>query len=102
MADAGCSPKKRKDEIMPRVFIPPLLRSLTGDADTLDVAGKTVRDVIDQLEAQFPGVRERLCEDDDLKPGLTVAVDGNVSAVGLLQPLGESSEVHFLPAIGGG
>jgi molybdopterin converting factor small subunit len=31
-----------------------------------------------------------------------VAVNGAVSSVGLLQKVPDGSEVHFLPAIGGG
>ena len=87
---------------MPRVFIPPLLRSLTGGAEDVEIDAANVRQLIEGLELRFPGIRERLCEGDDLKPGLTVAVDGRVSSMGLLGKVREQSEVHFLPAIGGG
>ena len=87
---------------MPRVYIPPLVRPLTNGADQLDIEAKNVRGAIEQLEERFPGIRERLCEGDALKPGLAVAVDGNVSSLGLLAKLKPDSEVHFLPAIGGG
>lgn len=88
--------------MMPRVFIPPQLRSLTGGVEVVEADGRTVRQVIDDLEARHPGLRERLCEGDDLKPGLSVAVDGNVSGLGVFQRVRAESEVHFLPAIGGG
>jgi len=87
---------------MPTVFVPPMLQPRTGGKERIDVSAQTVREAINRLDEQFPGVRERLCEGDDLKPGLSVAVDGNVSPLGLLQPVGDDSEVHFLPAIGGG
>ena len=87
---------------MPTVFIPPLLRELTGGQQQVEVAGKNVRQVIDKLEERFPGVRERLCSGNELKPGLTVAVGSHVSSLGLLQKVNEDSEVHFLPAVGGG
>lgn len=87
---------------MPRVFIPPLLKSMTDGETIVDVDATSVRQVIEQLEARYPGVAARLCEDGALQPGLTVAVDGHVSGIGLLQKVGEASEVHFLPAIGGG
>ena len=87
---------------MPRVFIPPLLKSLTDGEVAINIDAGSVRHVIAELDARFPGVAARLCEDGDLKPGLTVAVDGHVSSIGLLQKVGETSEVHFLPAIGGG
>ena len=87
---------------MPRAFIPPLLKPLTAGEEIVEVNGNNVRRVIDELENRFPGIREKLCEQDELKPGLTVAVDGNISSLGLLQKVGDDSEVHFLPAIGGG
>ena len=87
---------------MPRVFIPPLLRGLTGGVTEIAVEAANVRQAVDALEANFPGIRERLCKDDALKPGLAVTVDGNVSGLGLLQKLRPDSEVHFLPAISGG
>lgn len=87
---------------MPRVFIPPLLRPLTDGVEQLDVEGGTVRQVIDNMETRYPGIRGRLCDGDELKPGLVVSVDGRIRQLGLLQKLGEDSEVHFLPAVGGG
>ena len=87
---------------MPRVFIPPLMRSLTEGAEQVEVPGTSVRQVVAQLESRYPGIRERLCEGESLKPGLAVAVDGHVTSLGLLQKVQETSEVHFLPAIGGG
>ena len=87
---------------MPRVFIPPLAQPLTAGLKEVDVDGGNVRQIIARLENRFPGIRDCLCEEDDLKPGLTVAVDGNVSSLGLVQKVGPNSEVHFLPSIAGG
>lgn len=87
---------------MARVFIPPLLRELTDGADLVEVSGGTVRQIVAGLEARFPGIEGRLCDGEGLRPGLAVAVDGRASSLGLLQKVGEASEVHFLPAIGGG
>ena len=87
---------------MPRVFIPPLLRPVTGGRDIIDVAGQTVSEVVEELERQFPGVRSRLVEGDRLKPGLSIGIGSRVSARGLSSKVGPDDEVHFLPAIGGG
>jgi sulfur-carrier protein len=87
---------------MSRVFIPPALRTLTKDTGELEIAGSTVRQIIDALDERFPGLRDRLCEGDELKPGLTVAIDGHLSSVGLMAKVRPRSEIHFLPAIGGG
>jgi hypothetical protein len=47
-------------------------------------------------------MKARLMDGFRLKGNITVAVDGEVSPVGVLAEVGESSEVHFLPAIAGG
>ncbi|MCC7422200.1 MAG: MoaD/ThiS family protein [Planctomycetaceae bacterium] len=87
---------------MPRVFIPKLLTPLTGGVEEVDVAGTTIRQVLADLEARYPGLRDRLCDGDRLRSGLAVAIDGNVASLGLLAKVSPTSEVHFLPAIGGG
>jgi sulfur-carrier protein len=53
-------------------------------------------------EALYVLVRERLCPNGVLRPGLAVIVDGQVGRFGLLEAAGPDSEVHFLPAIAGG
>jgi len=84
------------------VWIPGLLRDLTGGQQTVDVPGKTVRDVIAAMEERFPGMQDRLIEDGRLMPSIIVIVDGEPGNMRLRQPLREDSEVHFLPAISGG
>lgn len=78
------------------------MRDLTGGAQMVSAAGRTVREVVQDLERQFPGVAERLCAGDRLKPSIGVAVDGVVTRRGLAATVGEQSEVHFLPAVAGG
>lgn len=87
---------------MPIVFVPSLMRTLTNGMDRVEVPGANVREVLDAVEAQFPGIKSRLCVGDQLKPGMAVSVDGQVSSLGLRQKVQPASEVHFLPAIGGG
>jgi molybdopterin converting factor small subunit len=87
---------------LPEVWIPALLRDLTGGQQKISVPGDTVRQVIENLEASYPGVKERLLDGDRLRPSIAVAVDGEISALKLRHRLAESSEVHFLPAISGG
>ena len=84
------------------VMIPALLRDLTGGVASVQVAGGSVREVIEQLEGRFPGVQARLCEDGQLRPTISVIVDGATSPQRLRQKLQENSEVHFLPAVSGG
>jgi sulfur-carrier protein len=87
---------------MPRVFIPPELRTLVGGVESVDVPGKTVREVIDALDARFPGIGHHFRDGDSLRGGLSVVIDTDVSPRGLLQKVEPESEIHFLPAIGGG
>jgi molybdopterin converting factor small subunit len=84
------------------VWIPSLLRDLTNGQETVTVSGTTVRQVLDTLEAAYPGTKARLCDENGLRRGIAVAVDTQISRLGLEQPVGEKSEVHFLPAISGG
>jgi sulfur-carrier protein len=84
------------------VFIPSLLRSLTGGQGQVEVPAGSVRELVDALEERYPGIRERLFENDRLRPTFSVAVDGQVSARRLNQKLEPGSEVHFLPVISGG
>ena len=87
---------------MPTVYIPSLMQSLTGGKQTVEVEGSTVRRVVEALEQAYPGMKERLAEGGRIKPNISVAIDGEVTTLGMLEKVGESSEVHFLPAIGGG
>ena len=73
-----------------------------GGKSPLDVDGSTVREVLDNLEKIWPGIRDRLADGDRLRPGISVAVDGVVSPVGLLEAVSAKSEVHFVAAISGG
>jgi molybdopterin converting factor small subunit len=84
------------------VFIPSLLRSLTGGQAQVEVAAGSVRELLDALDQRYPGMHERLCEDDRLRPTFSVAIDGQVSSRRLNQKLEPGSEVHFLPVISGG
>ncbi len=84
------------------VAIPSLMRDLTGGRAEVRVPGATVGEVIDALEAAYPGARARLCEGGALSPLLVVAVDGRRSRLGLAEPVGEESAIRFLPAVSGG
>jgi len=79
-----------------------MLRELTGGRLTVEAAGATIREVIEDLDRQWPGMRERLTDGGRLRPNLAVAVDGEVSPLGLREAVEPSSEVHFVAAIKGG
>ncbi len=89
---------------MPEVWLPPRLQRLTAGQQTVRIAGQTVRQIVDNLEQAFPGMKDELYfeEEDVLMPGVAVIIDGETSQLGLLERVREDSEVHFLPALGGG
>ncbi len=87
---------------MPQVFIPPGLRPLTGGLEQVEAAGETVRQVIRDLDARFPGFAAQLTDGTSLRPGWMVVVGGAVATLGLLHRVPANAEVHFLPALGGG
>lgn len=92
----------KKDNRLPVVGIPSLLRDLTNGQRSLAVEGDTIRDVIDNLDKLYPGLKERLCDGDRLRPSIAIVVDGHTSTLKLRERLQESSEVHFVISISGG
>ena len=87
---------------MATVFIPTMLQPVTDGVKQITVEGHNVRKILDALDALYPGIRERLLEDGQIKPSISVAVDGEVSRLGVMERVGPDSEVHFVPAISGG
>ncbi|RPI88993.1 MAG: hypothetical protein EHM42_03795, partial [Planctomycetaceae bacterium] len=86
---------------MSTIFIPPAWRDLTGGVEQVESDSATVRQVLNSLEQRYPGIRARAIADDGLRPGLSVAINGTVSRMGLIQKIPPGAEVHFLPALGG-
>ena len=80
---------------MPTVLFSSGLRRHTDGAGRVEIPAKTIRGLIAELEQRFPGLRGQLDK-------MAVAIDGDIIGEPLLQPVGDDSEVHFLPPIGGG
>lgn len=87
---------------MAKVYIPAQWRDLTGTTTVLDLEGASLKQIIDALERRFPGIAGRVCDEGQIAAGLAVSIDGDISSRGLLAPVAPTSEIHFLPAIGGG
>ena len=87
---------------MATVFIPSLMQKLSDGSHRVEVEGSNVRQIVDNLDAQYPGFKERLIDDGRIKGNISVAIDGEINPLGILGKVGENSEVHFLPALGGG
>ena len=87
---------------MATVFIPTMLQPMTAGVKQVVLEARNVRQVIDKLDQLYPGMRDRLVEENQIRPNLAISIDGELARMGLLEKLGETSEVHFVPAIGGG
>lgn len=87
---------------MATVYLPPTVQPLLGGRIAVAAEGRTIRELLADLEARFPGVLDRLCETGELRPGVSVVVNGSMSPLGLLQHVTAADEIHFLPLLGGG
>jgi len=79
-----------------------MLQSLTAGVKQVDLDARNVRQIIERLEELYPGMKDRLVEEGEIRSNLAIAIDGDVAIMGLLEKVEENSEVHFVPAIGGG
>ncbi len=87
---------------MARVQIPMMLAEYTGGLRRLEAAGANLREIIADLDRQFPGLAGQIYQAEKIRPTFVVTVDGKLAADGLDSPVGPSSEVCFLPFLGGG
>ena len=87
---------------MPQVYIPAELRPAVQGATVIAVPGTSVAAVIDAVDTLHPGFRAQVCQGSRLRPGLMASINGNFATRGLREPVTETDEVHFLPALGGG
>jgi sulfur-carrier protein len=88
--------------MMATVYVPAPLRRYTDGNERVDVEGRTLRQVIEQLERAYPGMKSQLVENDTIRPGLAIAIDDVLTESGLLQAVPERAAIRILPAIGGG
>jgi sulfur-carrier protein len=86
------------------VRIPTILRSYTGGEKAVGASGGSLSALIDDLEANHPGLKERLIENGDLRRFVNVYVnDEDVRFLGGLDaPVSEGDQVVVLPAVAGG
>ena len=89
---------------MSLIRIPPMLRGEVGGARQVPAEGDTVRELLDDHMARFPGLRPQLVEDDDIAPFVNVYVEGeDVRTLdGLDTSVDHGSTVILLPAMAGG
>ncbi len=86
------------------VRIPTILRTYTGGEKAVNGQGDTLKALIDDLEANHPGLAERLLDGSDLRRFVNVYVnDEDVRFIGGLDAeLNDGDQVVVLPAVAGG
>ena len=86
--------------------VPTILRTLTGGASEVSVDGAaTLAEVIDKVDAEHPGIRGRVLDDDGkLRRFVNVYVgeDDVRFAQGLETPTPDGVTVSIIPAVAGG
>jgi molybdopterin synthase sulfur carrier subunit len=88
-----------------QVLIPTPLRGYTGGAARVQSSGSSVAAVLEQLNAQYPGIKERICEaDGEIRRFVNVFVNGeNVRKLsGAATPVKLGDEIGIIPAMAGG
>ena len=90
---------------MATVRIPTPLRKLTNGLEEVQASGADIAAVITSLESQFPGIKERIC-DDQGKIRRFVNIFANDEDIRFQQNLEtlvkDSDEISIVPAIAGG
>ena len=90
---------------MPTVRMPPILRQSVGGAREVDASGANVRELLDDLTARFPAIRDHLLDESgDLNRFVNVYVNNEDVrlADGLDTAVEAASTVIVLPAMAGG
>jgi sulfur-carrier protein len=87
------------------VLVPTPLRGFTGGEGRVTVSGATVAEVLEALEARYPGIGERLRDDSgQIRRFVNVFVNGrNVREIdGAATALTPGDELGIIPAMAGG
>ncbi len=86
------------------VRIPTILRTYTDGEKAVDARGENLAGLIEDLESNHPGIRERLLDGADLRRFVNVYInDEDVRFIGGLEaPLSDGDQVTVLPAVAGG
>jgi MoaD family protein len=90
---------------MATVRIPTPLRKLTDGKEEVVAAGATIGELITDLEANYPGIKARICDEKgQVRRFVNIfANDEDIRFLANLDtPIKDSDEVSIVPAIAGG
>lgn len=88
-----------------KVRIPTPLRKVTKDEAEVTAEGSNIRQVLDDLESRYPGLKERLCDEEgELRRFVNVYVgEEDIRFLqGLDTEIGDADLVSIIPAVAGG
>lgn len=88
-----------------KVRIPTPLRKLTNEQELVEVSAGTIATAVAELQAQFPGIKERLLDEKgEVRRFVNVYV--NEEDIRFLEnqatPVKDGDEISIIPAIAGG
>jgi len=87
------------------VRIPTPLRKFTGGKEQVEVRGATISEVIDDLELNFPGMKEKLYDDSgSIRKFLNIYLnDEDIRFMESVNtPVKDGDSISLIPAIAGG
>lgn len=88
-----------------KVRIPTPLMKLTNNQAEVDAEGGTIEEMFNNLESQFGGIKERICEENG-SPRRFINIYVNEEDIRFLEgektPIKDGDEVSIIPAIAGG
>jgi molybdopterin synthase sulfur carrier subunit len=95
---------KEKNPMSTIVRIPTPLRTLTGGQDEVSAEGRTVGELIENLEKKHPGIRDRLVDDKGVRRFVNIYIgEEDIRFLdGLKTELKAGDAVSIVPAIAGG
>ena len=88
-----------------QIRVPTPLRKFTKGADTVAAEGATVGALVDDLDRQHPGIKERICDEEGrVRRFVNIYVNGDDIRFldNLESPVKNNDEVSIVPAIAGG
>ena len=90
---------------MVKVSFPSALRARIGNRDAVVVAGRTIREIIDALDHDFPVLRFNLChETGELRPFVNIFLNREniLYLQGLDTPVPQEATLYILQSVAGG
>ena len=88
-----------------KIRIPSPLRGLTNNLDIVPSDGETLAACIDGLEASYPGIKDRICDEGgEIRRFVNIYINGEDVRFlqGLTTSLKTGDEVSIVPAVAGG